>query len=225
MNEKYKLLTVINSESKLVDLSNAAEREGIVRTVGFCANGDRALGVMRIYDPDIVVMGVDNVKNGLDFAEKTMREGFGGILIFYGNCRELDDICRALPRSGCAYVQRTSELTHDVECFKRCIASISHFKKIRDAINSIYLGSPNINRAYFYGLLTGDEQEYLRMQIGVLDVRLPQSGCVVYGKSFEPLRTDIVENSRRSSLRKAVRWATLGAIAAFIYRPKRIRTY
>ncbi len=193
MNEKFKTLIVNDCERKISKLCVEAEKHGLgLHVVGACESMNQAEGALHIYDPEMIIVGVDSAGSGLEFAQKLARDGFDGMLFFYGTCVELEIVCSALPRSGCAFVHSEDD-DRAIEKIKHFAGFLAHNKRMRRAVDSIFLGAPQITKEYFSRLLAGDDSEYLRLQIGVLGINPPSAGCVIYGKTINPLNTEHAE--------------------------------
>lgn len=210
MTNGSKLLIVNDADKRIDTLCRGAQLGfvGITATERCDALGS-ILGAVHIYKPDIVLAAVDSPESGFGLAELLNNDGYGGALVFFGGGDELKRACAAMSRGGYFYLDKNATAV-DVRNKVRdggCFAA--ERKKLRRAADSIYLGATRITGEYFTELLGGADSEFLRLQLGVLGVNLPSSGCAVYCKTFD-LRSSELSERCYAEYKNACRGDTAG---------------
>lgn len=189
-----KLLIVNDADKRLDALCRGAQLGAIgIYATERCDALGSILGAVHIYKPDIVLVAVDTAEAGFALAELLDKDGYGGAVVFCGGGDELKRACAAMSRGGYFYLEKNASAAGATEKLRSGVSYTSERKKLRRAADSIYLGATRITREYFDRLLKGDDSEFLRLQLSVLGVDLPSSGCVVYCKTFDLHSAELTE--------------------------------
>ena len=189
MAAKYKILIV--DDEYLV-------RRGLRETVDWsvldaeivaeCENGRQAIAEVERCRPDLIISDVRMpVMDGLAMAEKLAEMNFDGAVIFYSGYSDFEYVRKAMEYGVSAYVLKPEENDLLTRKAAETIAVLEERRKKSNALQSLSSGAAYIKEIYFRKLEEGVDDRSLRDQLSVLNISLPRSGTVLYGKALRML--------------------------------------
>ena len=189
MAAKYKILIV--DDEYLV-------RRGLRETVDWsvldaeivaeCENGRQAIAEVERCRPDLIISDVRMpVMDGLAMAEKLAEMNFDGAVIFYSGYSDFEYVRKAMEYGVSGYVLKPEENDLLTRKAAETIAVLEERRKKSNALQSLSSGAAYIKEIYFRKLEEGVDDRSLRDQLSVLNISLPRSGAVLYGKALRML--------------------------------------
>ena len=189
MAAKYKILIV--DDEYLV-------RRGLRETVDWsvldaeivaeCENGRQAIAEVERCRPDLIISDVRMpVMDGLAMAEKLAEMNFDGAVIFYSGYSNFEYVRKAMEYGVSGYVLKPEENDLLTRKAAETIAVLEERRKKSNALQSLSSGAAYIKEIYFRKLEEGVDDRSLRDQLSVLNISLPRSGTVLYGKALRML--------------------------------------
>ena len=189
MAAKYKILIV--DDEYLV-------RRGLRETVDWsvldaeivaeCENGRQAIAEVERCRPDLIISDVRMpVMDGLAMAEKLAEMNFDGAVIFYSGYSDFEYVRKAMEYGVSGYVLKPEENDLLTRKAAETIAVLEERRKKSNALQSLSSGAAYIKEIYFRKLEEGVDDRSLRDQLSVLNISLPRSGTVLYGKALRML--------------------------------------
>lgn len=189
MAAKYKILIV--DDEYLV-------RRGLRETVDWsvldaeivaeCENGRQAIAEVERCRPDLIISDVRMpVMDGLAMAEKLAEMNFDGAVIFYSGYSDFEYVRKAMEYGVSGYVLKPEENDLLTRKAAETIAVLEERRKKSNALQSLSSGATYIKEIYFRKLEEGVDDRSLRDQLSVLNISLPRSGTVLYGKALRML--------------------------------------
>lgn len=189
MAAKYKILIV--DDEYLV-------RRGLRETVDWsvldaeivaeCENGRQAIAEVERCRPDLIISDVRMpVMDGLAMAEKLAEMNFDGAVIFYSGYSDFEYVRKAMEYGVSGYVLKPEENDLLTRKAAETIAVLEERRKKSNALQSLSSGAAYIKEIYFRKLEEGVDDRSLRDQLAVLNISLPRSGTVLYGKALRIL--------------------------------------
>lgn len=189
MAAKYKILIV--DDEYLV-------RRGLRETVDWsvldaeivaeCENGRQAIAAVERCRPDLIISDVRMpVMDGLAMAEKLAEMNFDGAVIFYSGYSDFEYVRKAMEYGVSGYVLKPEENDLLTRKAAETIAVLEERRKKSNALQSLSSGAAYIKEIYFRKLEEGVDDRSLRDQLSVLNISLPRSGTVLYGKALRIL--------------------------------------
>lgn len=189
MAAKYKILIV--DDEYLV-------RRGLRETVDWsvldaeivaeCENGRQAIAEVERCRPDLIISDVRMpVMDGLAMAEKLAEMNFDGAVIFYSGYSDFEYVRKAMEYGVSGYVLKPEESDLLTRKAAETIAVLEERRKKSNALQSLSSGAAYIKEIYFRKLEEGVDDRSLRDQLSVLNISLPRSGTVLYGKALRML--------------------------------------
>ena len=189
MAAKYKILIV--DDEYLV-------RRGLRETVDWsvldaeivaeCENGRQAIAEVERCRPDLIISDVRMpVMDGLAMAEKLAEMNFDGAVIFYSGYSDFEYVRKAMEYGVSGYVLKPEENDLLTRKAAETIAVLEERRKKSNALQSLSSGAAYIKEIYFRKLEEGVDDRSLRDQLSVLNISLPRSGTVLYGKALRIL--------------------------------------
>ncbi len=189
MAAKYKILIV--DDEYLV-------RRGLRETVDWsvldaeivaeCENGRQAIAAVERCRPDLIISDVRMpVMDGLAMAEKLAEMNFDGAVIFYSGYSDFEYVRKAMEYGVSGYVLKPEENDLLTRKAAETIAVLEERRKKSNALQSLSSGAAYIKEIYFRKLEEGVDDRSLRDQLSVLNISLPRSGTVLYGKALRML--------------------------------------
>ena len=189
MAAKYKILIV--DDEYLV-------RRGLRETVDWsvldaeivaeCENGRQAIAEVERCRPDLIISDVRMpVMDGLAMAEKLAEMNFDGAVIFYSGYSDFEYVRKAMEYGVSGYVLKPEENDLLTRKAAETIAVLEERRKKSNALQSLSSGAAYIKEIYFRKLEEGVDDRSLRDQLAVLNISLPRSGTVLYGKALRML--------------------------------------
>lgn len=189
MAAKYKILIV--DDEYLV-------RRGLRETVDWsvldaeivaeCENGRQAIAEVERCRPDLIISDVRMpVMDGLAMAEKLAEMNFDGAVIFYSGYSDFEYVRKAMEYGVSGYVLKPEENDLLTRKAAETIAVLEECRKKSNALQSLSSGAAYIKEIYFRKLEEGVDDRSLRDQLSVLNISLPRSGTVLYGKALRML--------------------------------------
>lgn len=186
MAAKYKILIV--DDEYLV-------RRGLRETVDWsvldaeivaeCENGRQAIAEVERCRPDLIISDVRMpVMDGLAMAEKLAEMNFDGAVIFYSGYSDFEYVRKAMEYGVSGYVLKPEENDLLTRKAAETIAVLEERRKKSNALQSLSSGAAYIKEIYFRKLEEGVDDRSLRDQLSVLNISLPRSGTVLYGKAL-----------------------------------------
>lgn len=189
MAAKYKILIV--DDEYLV-------RRGLRETVDWsvldaeivaeCENGRQAIAEVERCRPDLIISDVRMpVMDGLAMAEKLAEMNFDGAVIFYSGYSDFEYVRKAMEYGVSGYVLKPEENDLLTRKAAETIAVLEERRKKSNALQSLSSGAAYIKEIYFRKLEEGVDDRSLRDQLSVLNISLPRSGTLLYGKALRML--------------------------------------
>lgn len=189
MAAKYKILIV--DDEYLV-------RRGLRETIDWsvldaeivaeCENGRQAIAEVERCRPDLIISDVRMpVMDGLAMAEKLAEMNFDGAVIFYSGYSDFEYVRKAMEYGVSGYVLKPEENDLLTRKAAETIAVLEERRKKSNALQSLSSGAAYIKEIYFRKLEEGVDDRSLRDQLSVLNISLPRSGTVLYGKALRML--------------------------------------
>ena len=189
MAAKYKILIV--DDEYLV-------RRGLRETVDWsvldaeivagCEYGRQAIAEVERCRPDLIISDVRMpVMDGLAMAEKLAEMNFDGAVIFYSGYSDFEYVRKAMEYGVSGYVLKPEENDLLTRKAAETIAVLEERRKKSNALQSLSSGAAYIKEIYFRKLEEGVDDRSLRDQLSVLNISLPRSGTVLYGKALRML--------------------------------------
>ena len=189
MAAKYKILIV--DDEYLV-------RRGLRETIDWsvldaeivaeCENGRQAIAAVERCRPDLIISDVRMpVMDGLAMAEKLAEMNFDGAVIFYSGYSDFEYVRKAMEYGVSGYVLKPEENDLLTRKAAETIAVLEERRKKSNALQSLSSGAAYIKEIYFRKLEEGVDDRSLRDQLSVLNISLPRSGTVLYGKALRML--------------------------------------
>ena len=189
MAAKYKILIV--DDEYLV-------RRGLRETIDWsvldaeivaeCENGRQAIAAVERCRPDLIISDVRMpVMDGLAMAEKLAEMNFDGAVIFYSGYSDFEYVRKAMEYGVSGYVLKPEENDLLTRKAAETIAVLEERRKKSNALQSLSSGAAYIKEIYFRKLEEGVDDRSLRDQLSVLNISLPRSGTVLYGKALRIL--------------------------------------
>lgn len=210
MTNVSKLLIVNDADKRVEELCKNARLGAVgIHTTERCDVLGSAIGAVHVYKPDIVLASVSSAAEGFALSEQLEKDGYGGAVVFFGGGDALRTACAAMSRGGYFYLDRNATAAGLTEKLRDGADFAAERKKLHRAADSIYLGAPRISSEYFSELLGGADSGFLRLQLGVLGVELPSSGCAVYCKTYD-LHTEELTEQCYNEYKNACRGETAG---------------
>ncbi len=189
MAAKYKILIV--DDEYLV-------RRGLRETIDWsvldaeivaeCENGRQAIAEVERCRPDLIISDVRMpVMDGLAMAEKLAEMNFDCAVIFYSGYSDFEYVRKAMEYGVSGYVLKPEENDLLTRKAAETIAVLEERRKKSNALQSLSSGAAYIKEIYFRKLEEGVDDRSLRDQLSVLNISLPRSGTVLYGKALRML--------------------------------------
>ena len=156
--------------------------------VAECENGRQAIAEVERCRPDLIISDVRMpVMDGLAMAEKLAEMNFDGAVIFYSGYSDFEYVRKAMEYGVSGYVLKPEENDLLTRKAAETIAVLEERRKKSNALQSLSSGAAYIKEIYFRKLEEGVDDRSLRDQLSVLNISLPRSGTVLYGKALRML--------------------------------------
>ena len=189
MAAKYKILIV--DDEYLV-------RRGLRETIDWsvldaeivaeCENGRQAIAEVERCRPDLIISDVRMpVMAGLAMAEQPAEMNVDCAVIFYSGYSDFEYVRKAMEYGVSGYVLKPEENDLLTRKAAETIAVLEERRKKSNALQSLSSGAAYIKEIYFRKLEEGVDDRSLRDQLSVLNISLPRSGTVLYGKALRML--------------------------------------
>ena len=189
MAAKYKILIVDNEYLVRRGLRETVDWSVLdAEIVAECENGRQAIAEVERCRPDLIISDVRMpVMDGLAMAEKLAEMNFDGAVIFYSGYSDFEYVRKAMEYGVSGYVLKPEENDLLTRKAAETIAVLEERRKKSNALQSLSSGAAYIKEIYFRKLEEGVDDRSLRDQLSVLNISLPRSGTVLYGKALRML--------------------------------------
>lgn len=189
MAAKYKMIIVDDEYLVRRGIRETIDWSALdVEIVAECENGKQAIAAVERFQPDLIISDVRMpVMDGLAMAETLAERKFDGAIIFYSGYSDFEYVRKAMEYGVSGYVLKPEENEQLTKKTAETIAALEERRKQSNALQSLASGASYIKEIYFHKLEEGVDDQSLRDQLSVLNIFIPDSGTVVYGKALRIL--------------------------------------
>lgn len=179
-------------------------REGLCETidwqslglevVGTAENGAEGLALARQLKPDLIISDVRMpVADGLEMAKTLFDEGADLAVIVYSGYKDFEYARRALESNVAGFLLKPIENGELIDKVREVLEKLHARRREGKLLGQVQKNVPLIKKQHISSLISGgDLFESVREQLLLLDVVLPEKGCLIYIRSKNGVPQNLV---------------------------------